>query len=247
MTVATPLQPIVNAGLLYANNCQLGYVGNTTLTVAAGQMRDSTNTNDIILSTGVTINSAVNGLNGLDIGTFAASTGYNVWLIGSSGSLQPTGAVLSLDTNTTPYLPLNYDMYRRIGWIKTDGSTHILKWFNYGNDNVRYYFWDAVVTALNAQGNTSYTVAQLTHFMSPNSQLAILNWEFVPQTAGNAAQLRPTGSSSTTNIQLFGSVAAKPNSGQIIMNTSALQVVDYATTSASDQLSLFIQGWIDFI
>src|SRR5258708_33714271 len=76
---------------------------------------------------GLLINSAVNGVNGLDTGTIAASTQYAVYLIGDSRNYNNAAAVISLTSNyPDPLMPSGYDSYRLIGFMATDGPTHFV-------------------------------------------------------------------------------------------------------------------------
>lgn len=230
----------------YVVNLQLAWASTTTLTVAAGAARDSTNTNDLILGAPVTINSAVNGANGLDTGSLANTTWYAVYIIGSSTNSTVTAALLSTSA-TAPTLPKGYDIFRRIGWVITDGSANIIVFSAYGSGNDRKYFLDTVVTVLNAAGNTAYTDVSLTGSVPPSSSLVILNWKFVPATAGNTALLRTKGSTATANQQLTGSVAAQPNGGQVFINANTSQVIQYKTTSGSDALTLYVAGFEEYL
>ena len=83
-------KPMVNDASLYIDG--LGIAPGTTtslITLASGAARDSTNVNDIVLSTGVIINAGTTGANGLDTGALAASTFYYVYVIGSSLGANP--------------------------------------------------------------------------------------------------------------------------------------------------------------
>ena len=87
---------------------------NTQLDLAAGACSDSLNNIDMVLSTGVTINSAKNGINGLDKGiVLTASSIYYVYVIGDSNGFNlPVGMISLLPTN--PYLPFGYDSFRMV-------------------------------------------------------------------------------------------------------------------------------------
>src|SRR4030042_715572 len=88
---------------------------NTTILIAGGQYRDNTNSVDIVLPLlGVTLNQAVNGLNGLDSGTIAASTWYYIYAVGDSSGNRIGGALIST-SYIAPILPYGYDVYRLIG------------------------------------------------------------------------------------------------------------------------------------
>jgi hypothetical protein len=224
---------------------QIAWASTTTLTMQSGQARDSNNAIDIVLDDAVTINSAVNGINGLDTGDLANSTWYYVFLIGSSLNYKQPAALIS--ASATPLMPAGYDSYRRIGFALTDGSAHFLKFYVYGNNSLRKYYWDAVVTELSAGASTSFADVNLASSVAPTATLAHLNWAFTPATAGNIAKLRVNGSSSTTNITMTGSVAAKANTGTVLINTDASQVIEYIVENASDALTLYAIGFDDFI
>src|SRR5271166_3374895 len=98
-------QQIVFSPNLYANQMVLAYGSATTLTVTAGQVRDSLNVADLITTATLTINCALNGYNGLDTGALANSTMYYLFAIGDSSLTHPTGFIVSL-SSTTPLLPL---------------------------------------------------------------------------------------------------------------------------------------------
>lgn len=165
--MTNPTYPITNLGYLDIQGGRLTYATSTTFTVASGQFRDSTNINDIVLSSAVTVTvpstSAVTttGLNGLDTGTLgtagtATNTIYYVYVVASStngsttsaasagglatsytmtdpasgetstisigNSYLPAGAMIS-KSSTGPLLPAGYDMYRRIGFVRINGSS----------------------------------------------------------------------------------------------------------------------------
>lgn len=217
----------------------------TTLTVGAGQARDTNNVMDMVLSETITLNAATVGVNGLDTGALANSTWYYVYLIGSSQNYKATGLLLS--ASSTPQMPQDYDSRRRIGMVLTSGAAAILSFDVYGNSSTRKYFWDAVATELNAQGSATFADVDLASSVPPTSTVVYLNWKLVPATAGNISNLRKNGSASTTNIQLTGSVTSQPNAGQVIMNTDSAQVIEYITASASDDLTLIVTGFEDYI
>lgn len=231
---------------LYINDLKLSWASVTTLSVTAGQARDSENSIDIELGEATTLNAAVNGANGLDTGSLANDTWYAIHLIGSSlNRAEP--ALLASTSATAPLMPTGYDSLRRIGWALTNGSAQFLKFFVYGNASSRKYKWDVVVTELNAQGSATYAAIDLASSVPSTANLVDINWKLVPATAGNLTELRPTGSTSTTNIELTGSVAAEPNAGQLTMNCSAAQSIDYINASASDDLTIIVAGFEDFI
>jgi hypothetical protein len=172
--------PVVNAGYLSVQGLQLAWGTNTTLTMAAGQARDSTNVNDIVLSAPVTLNAAASGINGIDTGTLAASSLYAVYVVGDSSQNNPTGSVISLATNAAPLLPVGYDMYRLIGWIRTDGSSHFLLGYWSGRSNERTFIYDVpIATAITAGASATYAPVVLTTFVPAFQNVLVkmeINW-----------------------------------------------------------------------
>jgi hypothetical protein len=242
-----PNTQVVQQPFLYVNNLQITVASDTTLSVAAGQARDSTNVTDITLSAATTLNAAVNGINGLDTGTFAASTWYYVYLIGDSTLTNDPGVILSLSAST-PTLPSGYDVYRLIGMELTDSSVHFLANRIVGNGNEREVFWESAILVLNDEGNTSYTAVTLTAGVPPIDNTPVhLYGSFVPQAAGNVWQVRPSGSTSTLNQGGSGVVISVeqgfPNFTVLSRLVSSVAKIDYITSHASDDLSLFVSGF----
>src|SRR5438128_1022956 len=92
----TTFTQVVNEGILYVEGLEVAYASATTVTVASGQARSSTNELDINLDTGVTIDFTVNGLNGLDTGSVAASKCYSIFLIANPTIPGSAGCIASL-------------------------------------------------------------------------------------------------------------------------------------------------------
>src|SRR5277367_1440576 len=112
--MSTQAIPIVNAKYLNMNGCQLTWHSTTVVYLNNGTCRDSTNTNDITIAGPsatpyVTLTTTVSGVGGLDTGTVAASTLYDVYAIGSSLGQAPGAALYSLASASAPVLPYNYD------------------------------------------------------------------------------------------------------------------------------------------
>ena len=156
-----PNPPIVNQGNPYINGMRLTWLTTTTFQVEVGQCRDSTNTMDILMgntlfpgsgdgntnslsnSVAVTVNQAVQGINGIDVGTVAASTLYSVFAVGDSRGFNNGGAVISLATPTVgPHLPLGYDSWRYIGSVSTNATPHIRPFTQTGAQASRTIWYD---------------------------------------------------------------------------------------------------------
>ncbi len=172
MAISTP---ITNARQYYINGLKLTWLTTTTMSVSAGKCSNSTNENDITVGlplnvaatqTGVepvddgtgavTINTAVTGAAGLDTGAMANNTFYAVYAIGDSYGNNAGSALISANL-TSPLLPSGYDMSFRIGFIKSDGSAHILPFRQDGSGLDRWMWYDApIATSVTAGASATY-------------------------------------------------------------------------------------------
>lgn len=184
--------PVVNAAYLSVQNMELAVASTTTLTVAAGQARNSSNLNDIVLSASVTINAATNGINGLDTGSLANATLYAIYVVGDSSGNNDTGAVVSTSASA-PLMPVGYDMYRLLGYVRTDGSAHFLAGYWSGSSNDRLFTYDVpVATAITAGASSTYAAVTLTTFVPAIANVNVLiesNW--TANAAADTAALQP--------------------------------------------------------
>ena len=109
--------------------------GSGTFGIAAGTAVDSTHVSSMVLAsafTKTTASWAVGSGNGaLDTGSIAATTWYHVFEI----QRLDTGLVDILFSLSaiSPTMPTNYTLFRRIGSMKTDGSSHWLAFTQMGD------------------------------------------------------------------------------------------------------------------
>lgn len=243
-----PNSPIVNAGIKYVNGLALTWVSNTTLTLGAGAARNSTNINDIILSAAVTINGANVGANGVDIAALEASKFYAVYVIGDSTKYNDPAGLLSLNLES-PTLPGNYDMYRRVGYVLTNSSSHIRGFWQYGLAQDRMYFYDLAITALNGGSATTFTAINFATSIPPIATEILLDLTYTPNGATDLAEFLPFGSSETNGIIRFGTGVAGAQVGMVTvparLDGTAPKVL-YKVTSG-DTLTALVAGYKDYL
>jgi len=272
--MVAPTIPIVNAGLSYINGCRLSWLGLTSFGVASGQVRDSTNTNDIVISSACVVSISSSGaVNSLDTGTIAASKMYYVYAIGSSLSDAPSGCLLSLSASA-PSLPFNYDMFRRIGCVSIDSGSHVRPFMQSGFGQNRSMWYDPGTSALTGGivipssgtgGSTSFVNLGLLISLVPQLPVeCIIRCAFTPNSANNVLYLAPAtidngttacvGSVVSMSAAATGSAqvaslrvpCAIPNAAQIAALTILANVtVLYASTSSSDSVVFLLNGYID--
>ena len=217
----------------------------TTLLVGVGQATDSNNIINLPLTTATTLNTAVNGANGLDTGTLAVSSSYYVFVIGSSTNAAPTATLLSL-SSTAPLLPKGYDSFRRIGSIITNSGGGLNNIYMFGNNSHRIYFYD-FADSFSFTTTTGYVAKSFTSFVPATAQIIKFNYLYTPATAGNSVLVRTTGSSSVGNISITGNVAAQVTAGIADFNTNTSQSLDFKFTSGSDAFTMLVIGFEEFI
>lgn len=288
-----PSPMIVNQGNPYINGMRLSYLTTTTFSVGAGQVRDSSNTMDILMgislvsgsgaggtaslsnSAAVTVNVAVQGVGGIDVGTIAASTEYSVFAIGDSRGFNAGSAVISLVApSATPHLPLGYDSYRYIGSISMDGSTHVRKFIQTGAQALRTIWYDpgtgpstagVVIPSSATSSSTTYINAGVFTTLIPQTALeVILDVAFTPNAAGNVVYFAPAtidngttatvGSMAALGAEVTGhaqtGVVRVPVSLPNAAQQTALTITNVVTalvasTSASDSMVLLLNGYVD--
>jgi hypothetical protein len=258
---------------LYTSGLSISPASTTLLAVSPGAARDSTNSIDMVVGLqnyfgidnpallvagyqpGLLINSAVNGVNGLDTGTIAASTQYAVYLIGDSRNYNNTAAVISLTSNYPgPIMPSGYDSYRLIGFMATDSSSH----FVYSTSKpqniaglLQYYNSPAIAVLT---GGTSATFAAMdltTSSAMPTTTLqntiVTLLVVFTPAAVGDVVQFRPTGSTATANLATITGVTAgfaQTQYIQVIAGVgSSKPEIDYKLTSSADAVTVSVAAW----
>lgn len=244
----------------------------TVICVAPGAARDSNNAIDMVVGLqnyagidnpaqlfqgyqpGLFINSAVNGANGLDQGSIAASTQYAVYLIGDSRQYNNTAAVLSLTSNTGPLLPSGYDSYRLIGFWATNSSSKFVYSDNKPQNiaGLQTYFNSPAVSVLSGGTATSFTAIDLTaNAAIPTTTLqniiVTLLVTFTPAAAGDVVQFRPTGSTATGGLPTITGTTASIAQSQYIQVIagvgSSKPEIDYKVTSGSDAVSVSVVSW----
>ena len=246
----TPNIPVVNLGNLYLQQMGLSYIGNTSITVAAGQARDTTNTNDIVLSSSVVLSAAVSGVvNGLDTGSLAASSIYYVFAIGDSTGYSPTGALLSL-SSSAPSLPYQYDMVRRIGAVRTDGSSHILDFTQRGSGLSRDYWYAAAIASSVTAGNaTSMTGVDLSAIIPASAGEAFIEGVLTADAGGaRSAAFAAFNSSSAAGQAIMSASTSSVASASLRVPVSSVAGVvklSYLVSNSAAALAINVYGYQD--
>jgi hypothetical protein len=264
--------PIVSLPFLYISGLNISVASTKIVAISAGQCRDQNNVLDIPVGysnlqnyvypatqynnylPGLFVNSGLNGANGLDYGTLAASKQYAVYVIASSKGTQPVAGLLSLTSNAYPLLPSGYDSYRLLGFISTNASTNFVQSTNAPQTmkTAIAYGLSPSVSALSAGASTTFAGVDLNTAVplgTLQNVLVTFAVTFIPSLSSSLAQIRPTGSTATTSLTTITAVAAGVAQTQYItviagVNGSSHTSVDYLVSSASDSLTLSVVGYV---
>jgi len=248
-----PQVPVVNAGLLYVNGLTLSNnvaASATKIDVAAGACRNSTNVNDILIADAVSISTGSRGANGLDFGVIANNSLYAVYAIGSSAnqigngqpvSAFPGAAMLSLNF-VTPVLPAGYDMFRRIGAVRT-GIATVLNFFQVGSGAERHMYYDvALPTAIVAGDSAAYAAVALTGLVPSIATDVDFLTVFTPTAGGDTVNLSVSGVGAVGQAVMSGSVAAVAKTGVLRCPATAAGIL-YKVTGTATAIS--VAGYVD--
>lgn len=230
---------------------------NTLLDIAPGSCLDSTGSYQLSTSSTIVINSAVNGLNGLDTGTIAASTIYAVYLVWDPVTFNPTGAMISTSL-VTPLMPFGYSAFLLIGYVTTDSSMHFLKgYWTAGNTSARTFWYDAFqASPITAGASTTYAHVNLITLVPNVANTPVLIYsvfsangaaDTLSLQAGNAtgAQAIITAPvvTGTANVTTLNTILAQPVSITSVISP----VINYKVSSSSDAVAIDVAGYTWFV
>jgi len=221
---------------------------NTTLTVGPGVIRDWNNTQDINLggfdtATPIitTLNFSINGINGLDTGTIAASTVYTIFVINDIRGIH-IPQVLASASRTAPVLPFGYNDFAIIGYAVTDSSSHLIILNICGNGPERVAYFDTAPVIFSGSAGGAFAAKSLQHLAPAIDAMEVgVIFAFSAATAANSVAVRPTGSIATAGVVIGSSdvvtVLQTFNEPVVTRLSGGYPSFDVATTSSSDTLS----------
>lgn len=231
-------------GYIYGLNAQ--YASASTLTLTAGSCRDSANGYDISLSSPQTLNIATSGANGLDTGVEAVSTWYAVYVIADSNAVNPTAGLFSVSA-TSPTLPAGYDVFRRVGWVRNNSASNFVSFAVDGVSNTRNYIVTdqrSLTQVLSSGNSTSFASISLSVAIPSTARMGFLTYMYTPSNVLNSANIVQTGASTGSPLTFIQSAGGKIW-GSVPFSANASRQIDYAVTSSSDLLSLYVQSYVD--
>lgn len=243
----------------YLSGLTLGYVTAYTFSVAPGDCRNEDGGTAQSMSLAATftknLNGWTSGLGSLDTGAIAANTWYHVHLIrkDSDGSIN---VLLSLSP-TAPTMPLGYTARRRLGSIKTNGSSQLTQWTQLGDE----FLWSAAVvdfdvvnpgTAAALRTISVPTGIQVLAVCMPmvfaGNTTNITGWFSSPDASDQAPQTLNNTPALTGVISSISATSApswQAAEYRIRTNASAQIRTRLSASGAADRVGCITRGWID--
>lgn len=237
------MSEIIELPTMYINGCVVSFPSTETVTITPGQLRDSTNSYSIKVNSELTVSTLVVGPGGLDVGPLAVEKCYNIFIIADSSGFSPTSAILSL--YEIPYLPGQYDLFRKIGFCSISGGSDIFTMYQNGNGSDRIFTFSGSVFILLPGSSTTFANVDLSNFIPsvPNILVTLLV-SYKPQAAGNTFTLKsPLAEVLTTSGT--GMIADQDQVSQITLATNLVggkPMVSYMVQNAADELTLSINS-----
>lgn len=245
----------------YISGLGLSTAGSSaTYSIAVGVACNSTNVSMMKLAsiyTKTTATWAVGTATGsLDTGTIAASTWYHVHLIMNSSGVVDVLCSLS---PTAPTMPSTYTVFRRIGSMKTDGSSHWLKFIQDGDR----FVWDSPVAEVNLVNPGTTAITQTLAGVPANLRVqawlnAVVQGASSIGVAGlyisDLSQTDNTPATGSTNVNSSLSGFISPNTTlnflvggmvDVMTNTSQQVRVRVDRTQATLNININTNGYVD--
>jgi len=216
------------------------WIDAATVEIAAGEVVMFSGNNYVIKENAAAIQIVLP--TNLDTGAEAASTWYDVFLIGDGADSAFT-AKFVVQGNT----PSGAIYYKKIFSVRNDGSSNILKFFQQGN----IVMWDVPISITTSVSAGSWSSAlSCAAAMPAISRLGIFGLRAEGDSGNDNAlvSIRPNGSTWGTGLEngIYVRTAGTTNkvAGQRMCMTDATQQIQYYNYSDVDATAISVEGYM---
>jgi hypothetical protein len=226
------------------NALKVQATSNTAVTITADRAILLSGSGATTVSTvSLTLGTGTSGANGLDTGSIATSTWYSVWII-YNGS---TVAGLLSTSATSPTMPSGYTYKMRVGWVRTDGSSNLIRTIQYGN-RTQYIATSSGYPTLASGSASQWTAVSVVNFVPTTASQIGLSLFLENSTAARAAIAANNSATSLSGsfMYSFGNTGYPDSvveSGIMVLESS--NIYYYGGSSNASVNFISCTGWID--
>lgn len=215
------------------------------LRLGSGICRNSTNNFDIVSEVDLAIKADTGSL---DQGSYAANTMYAMHVIGDQFGYKPTDMLISLSA-TNPKLPLGYNAFRRVGWVRTNSITRFSQFICSSGSSQRTYTYlenTSELVVLSGGHAVVDTAVSLNTFVPLGTEIFMLEYDYLPLVAGRRLFIKPYGAM-TVYMYQYAQVATVPITGIItdMSCNSTNNTFQYRLENAVDGVAFIVLGFKD--
>jgi hypothetical protein len=225
-----------------ASGLKIQVTSDTNTTITINQIALSNGSGLVYVANAVNVsnNITTSGAGGLDTGSEAADTWYNVWIIYNGSTVS---SLLSTSA-TSPTMPVGYTYKARVGAIRNNGSSNLYRSLQYGNEAVYVCGTNPVNKIIMGSGNSGSIVP-----------VAVAN--YVPPTAYKIQVIYSNANFSNTHVMpndigwgdttiethgFIMALIANPNCQVVEMVLESTNIYWHGTGASS---SIAVYGWTD--
>lgn len=163
----------------YIDGLDLTFTSASVVTIGIGQCRDTTDFRFLVADSSITADMTVAGAGGIQGGSSeTADTWYEVHIIADIAGNNAVDSLLT-PAGVAINLPSGYNISRRVGMIRNDGSSDIVEFVQFGEGRQRRYHWLITFAdkfVLVGGSATTATTVTLSSLMPPTSEEAYLTF-----------------------------------------------------------------------
>ena len=237
-----PNSPIVDASSLYVSGLVMASVSTPTVSIGPGSCRDSTDTNDIKVASSLLLDLRNSGVNGFDIGTNPTNTLIKVFVIGDSTGYRESASIASAKSSLSPVLPFGYDMFRRVGHLKTFEVGEHSDFCIAGEGRNKWHYMDR---AFGVGGGSSTTFDDLDcSLLVPPLSATFFSANFAVDAPGALLTMRTKGSGQLFGNSIsLGQVAGVNIISEPTFTTDLNSFIQYKVSGGSVEVA--VHGFLD--
>jgi len=229
-------------------NLELSYSSATVFGVSAGMAVDSTRA-DVLSSSAFTKSTSAwavgTGNGALDTGAIAANTWYHAYIIKRSDT-GVTDFLISTSASS-PTMPTNYTYKRRIGCLKTNGSSQFINFFQRGDRFTWVVPVEDVAVATHSTTASTRTLASVPLGIECVADLFITTYAASAPLWSVFTHPSQTDSAPNTALMFsFQSPASAYGTGQFSLPVNSSQALRTRSSIDNSLLYIIVNGWTDY-